>query len=91
MLAAPERKLLLHRPLPLTRRPTAVSCGGCLFPLHLQVLNDANLFETVDAVFVGAPPFPPVIPAPSRPQAPTDLHMLDFRELELLGDEGGVW
>lgn len=25
------------------------------------------------------------------PQAPTDLHMLDFRELELLGDEGGVW
>lgn len=21
----------------------------------------------------------------------TNLHMLDFRELELLGDEGGVW
>lgn len=21
----------------------------------------------------------------------THLHMLDFRELELLGDEGGVW
>lgn len=32
------------------------------------------------------------IPAPSHPpSAPTDLHMLDFRELELLGDEGGVW
>ena len=24
-------------------------------------------------------------------QSPADLHMLDFRELELLGDEGGVW
>ena len=29
-------------------------------------------------------------PCPSL-QPPTDLHILDFRELELLGDEGGVW
>lgn len=44
-------------------------------------------------VFVGMSPFPPRVslhpPDPHSP--PTDLHMLDFRELELLGDEGGVW
>ena len=37
--------------------------------------------------WAGLPPF--LFPAPT--QSPTDLHMLDFRELELLGDEGGVW
>lgn len=31
-------------------------------------------------------------PCPSPPPSTlTDLHMLDFRELELLGDDGGVW
>lgn len=31
------------------------------------------------------------LPRPSMRPPPTNLHMLDFRELELLGDEGGVW
>lgn len=30
-------------------------------------------------------------PRPSWDYIPTHLHMLDFRELELPGDEGGVW
>lgn len=35
------------------------------------------------------PGYPCTLLTPHSP--PTDLHMLDFRELELLGDEGGVW
>lgn len=35
---------------------------------------------------------PPGIASPfTLHELPTHLHMLDFRELELLGDEGGVW
>lgn len=31
------------------------------------------------------------LPLPTPHHPPMNLHMLDFRELELLGEEGGVW
>lgn len=47
----------------------------------------------LDAALLGAHPSPPwgplPLPAPCQPR--TDLHMLDFREPEPLGEDGGVW
>lgn len=94
--AAPALLFLLtpvwHQQQPCDQGPCVVYT--CKFLDDVDIVGFWGPEAILDVALVGASPFPPgvplALPTPS-PSLPPDLHMLDFRELELLGDEGGVW